>query len=447
VEPLALRGRWFTPDKRDSPVYGTLSFSKEEGAILKLDGTFRDVEYLLTTDTVEQVIFGLSADGEAITLFDCFCTNFSLSSLPSTSTYFAHLLLIGKHVRNPETQQLKKLQVAYSGMEHWVNKKLFMVERGQERTSVTLNPPVNIPLVTNDHQDICISTAGLLAAKWTSLKFNQSTRFVIKDTQNSTFKALRTISHRINDFLTLVCGQPVEVQHMGVVCADGQVVKVYFQPIRAARKPFSPGKVLLRLTDSSSNQIGSMLSEWLSKYEHLRSSFDLYFATIYNPGAYSKERFLSLARAIEAYHRCTYSNCDIDPDEHDKRVEEVISAVPKTHQEWLRKQLLFSNEPSLRKRLQDLMRDPANVIFPDHKLQKKLVQATVETRHSLTHPDPTQDAKTKHNILVPLTEWLNILMEFLMFKETGLDVQELQIFRSKYSARLDWLMKLLKNMD
>ena len=133
---------------------------------------------------------------------------------------------------------------------------------------------------------------------------------------------------------------------------------------------------------------GRFVGEWFGKAERLGPVYDLYFATAYGSPAYLDDRFLSLVQGVEAYHRRALGTTELPDEEHERRIEEVVSTAPDAHRNWLRGQLVYSNEPGLRKRLAEILRRDPEVmkpIFGDNSKKRdgfmyKVVEATTGMR-------------------------------------------------------------------
>lgn len=70
IEELKYAGVWWLPDKPEDRVSGTLRFTSDEGAILDLIGSFKDIKDIDKVQRAE-FILGLSSDGKNITLYKC----------------------------------------------------------------------------------------------------------------------------------------------------------------------------------------------------------------------------------------------------------------------------------------------------------------------------------------------------------------------------------------
>ena len=62
------------------------------------------------------------------------------------------------------------------------------------------------------------------------------------------------------------------------------------------------------------------------------------------------------------YHRRTTGALDLPEDEHEKRMEAILRAVPEEHKGWLTEKLRYSNELNLRKRIKHIFDEHPQIV-------------------------------------------------------------------------------------
>jgi hypothetical protein len=80
-------------------------------------------------------------------------------------------------------------------------------------------------------------------------------------------------------------------------------------------------------------------------------------------------------------------NYELPEEKHKKRLEEVFITVPEKHKEWLEEELAYSNEPTLRKRLKEILNKYSKITGSLIKNRKSFINKVVVTRNYLTHYD------------------------------------------------------------
>ena len=101
---------------------------------------------------------------------------------------------------------------------------------------------------------------------------------------------------------------------------------------------------------------------------------------------------MALVQGLEAYHRRTSNQKQMDEAEFKELIDNLIDQCPQERKEWLKGKLQYGNEVSLRHRLKSLI-EPFKEIIGDQKKQKELINRIVNTRNYLTHYDLSLESK------------------------------------------------------
>ncbi len=102
------------------------------------------------------------------------------------------------------------------------------------------------------------------------------------------------------------------------------------------------------------------LRNWIEKFDLLAPSINLYFSVLYNPHSYAEVKFLSLAQAIETYHRRVFGGKYLsDKEYHSSIFLKLIDAIPnvidKDFLTSLKSRLHYGNEYSFRTRIREIV--------------------------------------------------------------------------------------------
>jgi hypothetical protein len=186
------------------------------------------------------------------------------------------------------------------------------------------------------------------------------------------------------------------------------------------------------------NTFITYVQNWYHKYDELEPVLTLYFGIYYGRFVYLNLKFICLVQAIEAYHRRMVSNEELPENQHKERITRILSSVSSNDQRWLKGELTYSNEPSLRKRLNDIFNKFApilNKLIPD---EKYFINKVVNTRNYMTHYDShLKEQSAKHNELFVITEKLRIMVEICLLKEIGLTTNDInKLVYESYHKRL-----------
>jgi hypothetical protein len=196
-------------------------------------------------------------------------------------------------------------------------------------------------------------------------------------------------------------------------------------------KTLLPFDMLFTFKDIS-DRFEVFLRNWFEKADLLEPVYNLCFGTLYNPRMYLEHKFLNMVQAIEAYHRRTMKNFELTEEQHKKRIEEILNAVPLEHKDWLENKLAYSNEPNLRKRLKEILEKFADVLdefIPDND---SFIHKVATTRNYLTHYDERlKELSVEGEELYHFTQKLKILLEICLLKELGFTSDNIKSLISK----------------
>src|SRR5690242_1876494 len=114
---LFYRGAWFVPEKSETQIPGTLSFSPQKGADLQLFGVLNDSDNEDKWDL--PIICGITEVGKKITLFKCFRNNrHSNSNGLESSSYEALYMFVGLLIPEEELK-FTSINVRFQDFDKW----------------------------------------------------------------------------------------------------------------------------------------------------------------------------------------------------------------------------------------------------------------------------------------------------------------------------------------
>jgi len=447
-EQLEFKGEWWLPSRPEERVLGTLKFVPGEGGMLELMGLLNDAE--------PGVILGMSADGKPVTLQDCIETRarFRRPGL-DTSMFYASAVLEGAHFSTPEEIIFSRVSVLFSNVEEWMypagpdvrvnrrgNKMVVECEE-PEAIRVSVEQGMKISLVPHVGYTVIDGQAAANTETW----------FTVEPSQAKSLDEYLGVVGDIRNFLCLATTERVRVLAMegrlaasggGVRPAtiDGKAVKVFLPFVngRGATRPSLGRDIIFRLADVA-EQIGQLLTRWLESATRLRCVHDLYFAAHDQPDMYVEHGFFCFVEALEAYHRRAIRRTDFDNEELRRRREEILDARPDwEHKDWLSARLEYGNEPSLRKRLKEIVerfRPLCSQWFGRGCEKRRFLDQVVETRNYLVHHDERLEAQAaRGELLERLALRLKWLVAACLLEQVGF---EPEIIANLFSRNMRYL--------
>ncbi|MEM2888041.1 MAG: hypothetical protein QXI71_02715 [Candidatus Bathyarchaeia archaeon] len=433
IEKVTYKGAWWLPSKPEKRISGTLTFTPWSGATLNLIGSFKEIEDHNKFLNPE-IILGMSADGTFITLYECFETEFRMSTAGFlTSSFYADMMFVGAHFIKKEDVKFRQLDVHYSNLNEWVNIYGFKHQPPSNEMEMTVSYAMPKPVeasLDNFKLSIVFKVKSLFKTEEVAIK--QKTYISIAYPEEKPLDECLKAIYYIGNFLTFAVGEPVyPLSVEGITEANKQKHndKEFYPPVKIFRrslylpkqpKKISPYNMFLPFKDISDVFV-DVIKAWFGKIEQLEPVYDLYFGTLYNPRMYLQHQFLNLIQAVEAYHRRTMKNYELPEEEHAKRLEETIKATPSEHKEWLKNKLAYSNEPTLRRRLKDIFEmlsiSAKEEFCPD---EDHFISKVVDTRNYLTHYDEKLKEKAAQGQeLYDLAKKLEKLLKMCILKELG----------------------------
>jgi hypothetical protein len=431
-ERFEFRGIWWLPDDPETQVAGILAFDPDEGASLELLGSFKKNVEDLGAYLGTKLMLGLSSNGKAITLRDCFETRTTMG-MPGmiTSTFHADMVLVGAHFEKEADVSFDKLWVEYLHLDEWAHTSGFALKLLEDDTVprvIEYEPPDPVTVSCGDVEISLRFDHGFGSSnpmvKWATL--TQSAYFTIEYPERSPLDDLLKVVYDLQNFLSLGVGEAVyPLMVRSQTHTNARWVDLYYRPtgrLDSAAKVHS-AKMRFILPDLD-EAFGRSLCNWLEKAEDLDPVYQLYFGTMYNPRAYLRHQFLSLVQGLEAYHRRALVTTEV-PEEHQVRLQEILDSVPNRYRSWLEGELAHSHEPNLRRRLNEILgRDPASVklILGNRKDRDSFVHKVVETRNYLNHFDKSKELiAEREEGLYRITRKLKSLLEVCLLWEIGFE--------------------------
>jgi hypothetical protein len=173
------------------------------------------------------------------------------------------------------------------------------------------------------------------------------------------------------------------------------------------------------------NDFGTIIDRWLKVASELDSVCKLFFTVQYTPSMYLEQQFLGVVQAVESYHRRRNRKGIFPEEEHRALVKTILTHTAKEHRNWLHNRLRYSNEPTLRDRLRELVELTHDVSLPLNSAatpsRKAFIQKVVDTRNFLTHYDSSLKNKAADGFeLYRLTQVLSFLLQACFLLELGL---------------------------
>ncbi len=455
METIEHSGVWWLPENPNFQISGILKYNPKEGACLELIGTFKGIDDLSGIINKElsapTIILGVTVSGKSITLYKCFEKSFSLSfpGLPK-SVFYVNVIFIGCHFKKEEEILLDDISISYSNLEEWIGISGFkqdteIDQNGHiKKIAYTYEPPKAI-VAKLENYDININfNFGSHSDLTYSFDLKQTIFINIKPPKPLGFRVyLDGIMENIRDFLSLAIGKAIyprtiigKSKDSVTKLANGEIVLNDIQIFTRAgifvdySAKVHQHEMLFTFRDIA-DYFTIYLKNWIDKSSLLCPVYELYFGTFYNPSMYRNHEFLSLAQALESYHRRTSGGKYVSDEDFRSQYDAFLNAIENSldpdFKESLRNKMKYLNDFSLRKRLKIILGQCGDWITLFIKSPDLFIEDVCNTRNYLTHYDEQLESQVKKGqSLNWLVQKMKFVIEICFLSELGMPVENVK---------------------
>jgi Apea-like HEPN/ApeA N-terminal domain 1 len=371
-----------------------------------------------------------------------------------TSTVNVGMIIVGEHFEREEEVGFERLIVQYLHLDAWAGVFGFEIAfiDDPDTHPITMRHELPEPIAANvgdEYQVKLFFGSGFETSPrpFTHATITQVAELVISFSEKKPLQDLLDIAYRLQHLLSLGTRRSAfPVAMWGAMGPVGEVrrVGIYYRTLgRTGTLKERPVRheMLFSLRDLPGG-FGPAVEKWLARAEVLDPVYRLYLGTVYNPQMFLEQRFLSLVQALEAYHRRTTGALDLPEDEHEKRMEAILAAVPEEHSEWLEGKLRYSNEPNLRKRIKHIFDEHPqtvnSVVGSSSKDKKTFINKVIDTRNYRTHFDESLDGRAaRDEELHRINDKLRHLIEMCLMAEIGFEDDEIKMAVTGVRTRVE----------
>ncbi|RKU37243.1 hypothetical protein C6496_10885 [Candidatus Poribacteria bacterium] len=169
-------------------------------------------------------------------------------------------------------------------------------------------------------------------------------------------------------------------------------INIFFSSQLYSKDRYRTGFRTLFGFDRIQNDAARVICNWINAHEEISPAFNLYFLATMGTQPSFEARFLTLMQGLEAYHRRTSNEKQMDGTEFKELVENLVEQCSKGKRNWLKGKLQYANELTLRNRIKRMI-EPFVDIFGDEEKRRRLINRVIDTRNYLTHYDLSLESK------------------------------------------------------
>lgn len=415
IEKFEHKGLWFLPSNVETKVHGILKYDYQNNiSILELIGSF----YEYVQHDKEEIILGITTDGEEITLVECYFK--SSTGIPKDESYklpnWKHdrlctlnftvkTILKGQHIGMLENVKFQQIYVKIFNLDEWVRISGLSKNNYEGVKTITYKSPEPIKVNLDEEFDLEIK---FIANSPTQLRFTneltlrQGTILSFNSKNYTCLDDFVSLIRKFNNFLSTSLQNPVRIESIELY--SDKFVRTFhndfqdLQPIHAYtiinqnlkfEKIKHEWEMLFTYNDIKDNFEGIM-RKWFSNYEKFEAPFNLVLSQYYVSQYYLESLFINVAQAAESFHRRLdliddYPKTQQD-EEYNNKVRRIIENAPDDLKKWVSSRI--SNPPKhfydtrLKYLLKEFSNSELNKMIVDHN---KFVKDISISRNYYTH--------------------------------------------------------------
>jgi HEPN superfamily Apea-like protein/ApeA-like protein len=441
LDEFSARGRWWLPNNRGDGIPGTLNFS--DGRIqLELDGVFSvpelELPNLVSSPTIfsSPAILGETTEGDACTVFRAAAYHAS----PGHLRLRGNALIVGGHWPEESKLEIQKAVLGFAHLDEWAYHKLIQQSSGANRDSYNFVVPTEAKTLLHVEDVAPMKDLKLMAGlevKFERTKTSLVNRnyFLLEFAQPLNLSALREVVRTIGNLLSLLVGEAVPAVKIRLVLTEhAQPPRPsvdYFLGLKTQsatkRSEFDMPLPLAALGDASAK---TLFKNWFLNEDRLRPVYGLLVSTIYDPDQYVQSTFLSLAQALETFHRRFYDGIYVPKDEYKETRQTLVRAIPSNTPEKLadklKAMLNWGNEFSLRDRLTELLKslnEQNRTQLMNWNAVEDFVRTVADIRNYLSHYKESSKPAVTDNLreMYNLNQCLRAILTVILLRHLGME--------------------------
>ncbi len=438
-------GYFWLPENENKKLPGTLTIRNGGRIELEVIGLFGDIAETLgssqRTSNRKFLIKGIIESDGYVTIFDCLQTRVTTNSYSlHQARFIVNRALVGIAIPSENEILFNSFKFSADGIDEWISISGIQSTNGSSAETLKLQAkiPQTIPIKLDNGMDLQIQfSLTQFFSISNRVEIEQKSWFVLNSKEGTTLEEFMIIASKLVRFLCFAINQIVSLNNVFVYSDsvhrnlnNGETTPISIK-YYSGSKPFIEAPPRINITDmlfqysNIENNFEEVINCWLNAYERIGPTINLYFHVQSQSLIALESTFLSLAQALETYHRRTNKDTLMSAEDFEDLKANIIELSPKKYQDWLAKRLEYGNELSLRRRIKDLIA-PFKNYFGSRDTRRKLVNDIVITRNYLTHYDLSLLPQATTGLqLYPLCLKMEAILQLLLLKELKFAVKQI----------------------
>jgi hypothetical protein len=432
-EEFTCVGQWWLPSVSDHSSSefkrgGTLTFSYKEGLKLEVMGQLEtDKSFTDLLGRSVEMIWGVSTEGEFITLFDCQQVGMEIGTV-WVESYLVDRVFVSKEAWFVPGEQVKfaSLTLQFKNLADWVGSSGFQVPSfnrfdelvKSKKAEITYERPSDLPSINVRGYKVSIKFGNSWPAMGPSMQEATIRQYIViavepRNSQDIAFDDAYVLANGIRNFLCLMIYPnaiyPLVIEGK-VKLEEKTAKKEQYATMRLLYRPITTKQLSEKITRRdvifAYEQVDGIWEAALNKLVVIKNgkldlAFNKFFAEYFTPTEFTEDEFIAVIIALEDLQRSMRGKDYYLPkQEYKEKLLGVLNQqidnallegkIKKDFQKSLKKRLGYAYQYSLETRLNDLFTTYATEFLSlfVEKTQSAFTRQIVATYHWLMHSNP-----------------------------------------------------------
>ena len=400
--PDDLTGFFWRPEEPDLKIAGHLLSAAE--LRLELHGCFDGFDGIVGS-TSYPILLGVGEGSQQLTLYRCFTSGAQLGGFVQQRLSIS-LAFVGAHFTEDELV-FTEIQFATDHLADWAaHSDIVHTQPPPEgfRWQVGLRKPGTVAADLGDGQIVKIFYEGGLHNRRGSVELSESPVAIGSvETAMGHRDLLSTYLFPLRDLLTFATGSPARLDNVTLrgphavhTLSSGTSHKRDIELRHALLQPrdedraadrLPPQRMVFALGDWHL-EFSELIRQWLALMGKHESSMNLLMGLLYAPPRWEATRVLTLAQALEAYHRTAFPDSPANVAAAARKaraLRAVESTLDSNDRGWLKQRLELAEEPALWKRIREVTARVAPILDPLIPEIDNFASDLAKVRHTYSH--------------------------------------------------------------
>lgn len=377
-------------------------------------------------DENQFVVYGTSINGKKITLIDCIAYRKSINApgIPVVEIKVLYYLEGGHFTK--ETQ-FHKLKLKLNGLGNWINTNGFKNKDYKDGVMVKYKSVSPILFYHKNHLKFYLRLDGFIKRSHHYQELREDCYIMIENEEGFYLHNFWHYIYTIKVFFTLAYFSEPITDEIKLVHENHEIDFLFFDGAKKEEVVEQKERFLFEYTDLKKDFV-PIFERWMDIHPNIEPIVGLLLESFSNRIVAVENKFLNVMHAIESFHRRRRNNKKIPELEHKSKIKDIIESCPEEHRSWLKERLNYSNEPSLKERLEELFseidQELKNTFFPDFE---QMIKHSKNARNFFTHYDKSLEKKILPLLeLHNLYEKLRLFLLILLLKEIHMDPRKVK---------------------